>query len=116
MDDLASLVQPVIDVTNVDGTPMLTSQASEGNQWFRNGVAIVGATDTTFGVSDDGVYTVQVTVSDCSSVMSEEYEIIVIGVEKSAPAITVFPNPVKEVICGGAHRSSFEKTCRGNYY
>jgi PKD repeat protein len=46
----------------------LTSSASSGNQWYLNGVAISGATGTTYTATQNGNYSVKVTNSNgCTS-------------------------------------------------
>jgi autotransporter-associated beta strand protein len=48
----------------------LTSSASSGNQWYRDGALVGGATSSTLSVSTAGTYTVISTVSGCSSASS----------------------------------------------
>lgn len=48
----------------------LNSNATSGNQWFKDGVAIPGATATTYTVTGGGSYTVQTTSGGCTSPMS----------------------------------------------
>ena len=52
------------------GTVTLMSSAVTGNQWFNNGMAISGATGTTYVAGTAGVYTVTSTVNGCSSAPS----------------------------------------------
>lgn len=52
------------------GSITLTSSAATGNQWFKNGVAIAGATNNTFMATEDGYYTVKATVSSVLSYAS----------------------------------------------
>ena len=62
---------------------LLTSSASLGNQWYKDGSPISGATNPTLEVSESGTYTVKVNANGCTS-------------EASADAvITVHPIPVK---------------------
>ena len=62
---------------------ILTSSSSTGNQWYKDGNAIAGATNPTLEVSESGTYTVKVSANGCTS-------------EASADAvITVHPVPVK---------------------
>ncbi|MGY6522597.1 MAG: carbohydrate binding domain-containing protein [Mongoliitalea sp.] len=75
---------------------VLTSSASAGNQWFRNGIAIEGATGQTFTVTNQGSYTVAVRVDDCVSEPSEAINLIVNSNRIQRPReISVFPNPVE---------------------
>jgi len=75
----------------------LTSSASGGNQWFKDGTAISGATNTTLSVTGAGIYKVQVKVDDCVSDFSSDVPLIVTG-DLSSPVsgITIYPNPVEE--------------------
>ncbi|MBL7828441.1 MAG: peptidoglycan DD-metalloendopeptidase family protein [Saprospiraceae bacterium] len=59
---------PAIPAISADGN-LLTSSASEGNQWFLNGNPIPGATEATYQANESGVYTVQVT--DANNCVSE---------------------------------------------
>ncbi|MBD0257492.1 MAG: SprB repeat-containing protein, partial [Cytophagales bacterium] len=49
------------------GNTVLTSSAATGNQWFKDGVAIAGATAPTLTVSAAGAYSVTVTSGACSA-------------------------------------------------
>jgi uncharacterized repeat protein (TIGR03803 family) len=59
------------------GSVTLTSSASSGNQWYKDGVAIGGATATTLNVTTSGSYTVNVTLSSCVSVISNAIAVLV---------------------------------------
>jgi gliding motility-associated-like protein len=52
------------------GSVVLTSSSAMGNQWYKDGVAISGATNQTYSAIASGVYTVIVTASGCSSAAS----------------------------------------------
>jgi hypothetical protein len=78
----------------------LTSSSSSGNQWFLNGMAITDATNRTLSVTKEGSYTVQVTVSNCKTEMSESQIVVVTGIERntaSQQGIEVFPNPAGDM-------------------
>lgn len=92
-------VKPAIGIQNVNTeTPTLTSTASQGNQWFLNGNAIAGATNTTLIATTAGVYKVQVTVDDCVGDFSTDFALIVTGDLPSAAEITLYPNPVENYL------------------
>jgi uncharacterized repeat protein (TIGR03803 family) len=80
-------------------SPILTSSATSGNQWFRNGTLIAGATNSTFNISQAGIYKVQVQVDDCISAFSDDQPIIVTAVEPMiADRVSVYPNPAQDVL------------------
>ncbi len=56
----------------------LTSSATTGNQWYKNGNAIAGATAKTYNAVDSGSYTVIATTGGCSSTesMAKTYAIL----------------------------------------
>jgi hypothetical protein len=74
----------------------LTSSVSSGNQWFKDGIAIDGATAASYDVSEPGMYQVQVN-SDVCLVFSDEQSIVITDVEESMDVkVKVYPNPVQE--------------------
>ena len=54
------------------GTALLTSSANSNNQWYKNGVAINGATAQTYQATTSGTYTNTVTVNGITSAPSNE--------------------------------------------
>jgi hypothetical protein len=90
--------KPIITLSNTNtASPTLTSNASSGNQWYLNGTAISGATNTTLAITQAGVYKVQVQVDDCISTFSDDQPLIVTAVEpRTAHQLNVYPNPASE--------------------
>ena len=90
--------KPTISVSNTNTeSPSLTSSSSSGNQWFRNGAIIAGATNAIYTVTQAGVYKVQVSVDDCLSEFSNDQAIIITGdLQKDANLVSVYPNPVSD--------------------
>jgi hypothetical protein len=100
-------VRPVISVTNLNLTsPTLTSSSASGNQWYRNGTAIAGATATTFVATESGSYTVQVQIDDCVSQFSEDQPIAITDV-LSSEELLVYPNPVEnDLVISGIEQNA----------
>jgi hypothetical protein len=90
----AIIEKPVQATISIDGQK-LVSNYSAGNQWYLDGIAIAGATGQTFEVQKSGIYSLKVTVGNCST--SAEREFAVTDLEgKSGEAVTMFPNPVAQ--------------------
>ncbi len=72
--------KPTVTMSN-DNTeaPLLTSSAASGNQWYKDGTAISGATNATLTVAAAGVYSVESTVEQCKSTRSNDFPMIVTG-------------------------------------
>jgi gliding motility-associated-like protein/uncharacterized repeat protein (TIGR01451 family) len=72
------------DLTFCEGSSViLTSSSANGNQWYRNGNLIVGATNKTLEVNAAGNYAVKVTnESGCSSEISESVTVIINKIPK----------------------------------
>lgn len=68
---------------------VLTSSSATGNQWYLNGLPIIGEINQTITVSQNGIYTVVVTTNSCSS--------------DSSPAFTMAEVSVEDVINVGSH-------------
>jgi hypothetical protein len=61
------------------GTFLLTSSATAGNMWYKDGTLIASATNSTYSTTTAGIYKVQVTVDDCVSEFSADVPINVKG-------------------------------------
>lgn len=89
--------KPTITASGVNtDSPTLTSNATSGNQWFLNDVAITGATNTTLAVSAPGIYKVQVTTSGCTSAFSDNFTFVITGDDSfrsSQSQFSIYPNP-----------------------
>ncbi len=94
-----------VTVNPVPATPVITktgsvlsSSATTGNQWYRNGVLIAGATAQQFTPVYLGTYTVIVTVGGCSSDVSNSIVITAIVATQDfelSHSFDVYPNPSK---------------------
>ena len=90
-------VKPIITKTGYD----LESSANAGNQWFRDAIAVVGATSQTYRPLTNDYYSVRVTVNGCVSPMSDNYYFLVTSVvnpTNTSGDYRIYPNPVKENI------------------
>jgi hypothetical protein len=73
---------------------ILSSDAPAGNQWHINGVIIPGATGNTYEITEDGTYTVVVTLNGCSSDVSNSIVVIHTAInDLDTQVVTVYPNP-----------------------
>jgi hypothetical protein len=91
--------KPTITASGLGTTQvMLTSSATTGNQWYRNGVLLSGATGTMFTVSDEGLYTVQASVDGCTGELSDIFSIIVTDIIKplGEAGLILSPNPASD--------------------
>lgn len=78
-----------------DANVTLNSPVGDGNQWYRNGTLINGATSSSFIATEPGLYKLQVTVETCVSEFSNELPVIVTGAALSDTDLTLrlYPNP-----------------------
>lgn len=86
---------PVVTANNTDPTaPVLTSSSASGNQWFKDGVVLSGATANTLTVTQPGIYTVQTTASGCTSSTSASFTYVTTAIEPGAHRqVTIYPVP-----------------------
>ncbi|HZY82717.1 MAG TPA: choice-of-anchor tandem repeat GloVer-containing protein [Cyclobacteriaceae bacterium] len=101
--------KPLIGYTiNTAGVSTLTSSASSGNQWYKDGAAINGATSVGLTVDAPGVYSVISTVEECASVSSDPFPLVVTGdVDVTVKSFSVYPNPTDDklyVMLPGSNR------------
>jgi hypothetical protein len=102
-----NVVTPVINIsinTNVPATPTispngnigvclgssttLTSTAATNNQWFNNGVAILGATNTTYNATAAGTYFVTTNNGSCTAASSNN-ALVTLGVPPTIPSVII---------------------------
>ncbi|AYB31777.1 PQQ-binding-like beta-propeller repeat protein [Chryseolinea soli] len=88
---------PVIN-SSADGTPLTTPTPLAGStiQWYRNNVAISGATTATLPINvyENAVYAVEVTYFGCVG-RSIDYTYLITGAEKQS-LWSLYPNPVRD--------------------
>jgi hypothetical protein len=87
------LTKPTISQTGSQNSTVLilTSSSTSGNQWYKDGALIAGATARTYNVTAAGSYTVKVTSGTCSATSDA---VSITSSEKFEPATTeLFPNP-----------------------
>lgn len=82
---------PVISENNL----VLTSSATTGNQWYMNGAILVGETNQTYTVTQNGTYSVVVTENGCESDTSNLIVVNNVSVEELdlTGSVFVMPNP-----------------------
>jgi hypothetical protein len=73
----------------------LTSSANSGNQWYLDGLAIAGATGKKHVAVYTGNYTVIVTLTGCSSAVSNSILVLPVGINtvKISKVMDIYPNP-----------------------
>lgn len=78
--------------------PQLTTTGSGTFQWFLDGVEIDGATGDAIVPAENGVYTVEMSLAECTY-LSPPYTLETVGLdEHRSSAIRVLQNPVEELL------------------
>ena len=92
--------RPTVVISNSDpASPILTSSAKNGIQWYLNDQPIEGATNAAFHAMKAGVYKVQAKEDDCVSEFSSNTEIIITGELQSAiNPLIIYPNPTGDFL------------------
>jgi ELWxxDGT repeat protein len=88
--------KPVITLSQVIGSSgTLTSSSATGNQWFLNGTKLTDEKNATLTVTEGGIYSVQVTIDGCTSVISDNIPVVITDIETQlGHSVSVYPNPV----------------------
>jgi hypothetical protein len=96
---LLSVDTPVItDGGITDDGQLLVVASASGNQWYFNGEAINGATQSTYVASASGVYTV-ISIEDvCESALSEAFEVVISSIQEYGETLLVYPNPCMDIL------------------
>lgn len=86
---------PVISVSGAD----LVTTGTGDIQWFLNGTPINGATGNTYTPTENGDYTVEMTVSPDCIFTSPAYTLLNVGLmERTSASFRVLSNPVADVL------------------
>jgi len=87
--------QPIVTGTSSPtGFVLLESTKADEYTWMKGGVAIPGATSSTYKAESDGTYTVVVTSADgCKSEPSDLYTVVITGDIASNNSVVLYPNP-----------------------
>jgi hypothetical protein len=89
--------KPIITMSE---TNILQSDATVGNQWYADNVLIPGATLQQYIATQNGDYSIMVTMDGCSSEMSEIVTVIMahISHESAGSTLKVYPNPASNML------------------
>ncbi|MFD2787466.1 T9SS type A sorting domain-containing protein [Hymenobacter rubripertinctus] len=92
--------QPTVSVQYNGPVTTLTSSSATGNQWYRNGVAITGATNQTYVINaaaQFGTYTVVVTnTAGCASLASASQVVTSTVKPLAGTSLQLYPNPTTD--------------------
>lgn len=87
--------KPIITLSGILETPILTSSFSSGNQWYLNGIPLDESFNSTLIIGDNGIYRVRVREDDCLSDFSEDMSIVVTEyLTATNDKVKAYPNPV----------------------
>ncbi|MEZ4900767.1 MAG: T9SS type A sorting domain-containing protein [Spirosomataceae bacterium] len=90
--------KPIVTLNGI----VLSSNATNSNQWLLNGLPITGATQSTFTALQTGNYAVKANVNGCGEVISDDVRVTITALENNLtlPATTgkVYPNPTQRFI------------------
>ena len=80
-----------------DANGNLVSSAASGNQWYRDGTPVNGATGQTYLPTATGNYTVVVTVNGCASAASDPFNYTPTGLVQLGEGqyLRIWPNPTE---------------------
>ena len=105
---------------------LLSSSVSNGNQWYKDGTAIAGATGGTYAATQSGSYTVRQVFNGCSSLNSNATSVVV-NPAAPTPVITLNGNVLTSSVASfnqwykdgvaipGATGQTYTATVPGNY-
>ena len=77
------------------------SSSAGGNQWYRDGSLIAGATSQKYKPTQSGQYTLQVTQNECKSALSAAFTFTITAIIDPTAfggQVRVWPNPVSDKI------------------
>ena len=96
---LLSVATPIItDGGITDEGQLLVVASASGNQWYFNGEAINGATQSTYEATASGMYTV-ISIEDvCESPLSVPFDVVISSIAEHGEKLSLYPNPCTDFI------------------
>lgn len=92
------VVLPLPEPAIIDNGTYLTTQSYDSYQWYFNGNLIQGATQQDLTLTDEGMYSVKVSLNGCESDFSSVY-VYTVGVsDHGAAPLNIFPNPAADIL------------------
>lgn len=76
----------------------LTSTYQEGNQWFKDGELIPGATEKDYQPEESGIYKVEVSIESCKTSSERAYTVTEIESDLMDSFVQSYPNPVSSML------------------
>ncbi|MCE9539245.1 MAG: T9SS type A sorting domain-containing protein [Bacteroidetes bacterium] len=95
-----TITNPVQPVITANGTTLSTNYTATGFKWFLNGVFIPNATSSTYTVTQNGNYTIEVSTGGGCLDTSAVFNFNTIGINESIlnSGVVIFPNPASNLI------------------
>lgn len=95
-----TIINPVPPVITASGTTLSTNYTAVGFKWYLNGVFIPNATSSTYTVTQNGNYTIEVNTGGGCLDTSAIYNFNTIGINESFlnNSVVIFPNPASNLI------------------
>ncbi len=90
--------RPTLTITRAGQIVTLESNHDTGNQWYKDGTAVSGASGKKYVLPGYGVYSVTTQVDDCVSQASVNYTYAITGLSGSSGGVEVYPNPATNEI------------------
>ncbi|SHH25933.1 Por secretion system C-terminal sorting domain-containing protein [Chryseolinea serpens] len=88
--------QPKITISGLGPEFVLQSSSPNGNQWYYNDTPLPGINTNTISVTDEGTYTVVVTVAGCSSTSAPKAFVTTSTEQQPQVLVNISPNPSRD--------------------
>ncbi len=98
-DSVLITVNPVPTPVISESYGVLSSNYAVGNQWYYNGTIIPSATSQNYTPTQNGDYTVEVSINNCSA-MSPPFTAVNVNIESftASSKYSIFPNPTNGLL------------------
>jgi ELWxxDGT repeat protein len=88
--------KPLLTVSHVNaGSTTLQSSSTEGTRWYLDSNSLPDQTASTANVTQDGIYTIDISIDGCVSEISDPLAVVIAGLEDEFTG-AIYPNPAKD--------------------